>query len=82
MLSDCHMHTRYSADSDAEPEKMIQSAVAHGLEAICFTDHEDIGLFQEGKEWVIDTKAYFEELGRLKQRYARQIDVRIGIEMG
>lgn len=82
MLSDCHMHTRYSVDSDAEPEKMIQSAAARGLKTICFTDHEDIGLFNEGKEWVIDTKAYFEELGILKQRYAGQIDVRIGIEMG
>ena len=37
MLSDCHMHTGFSLDSDANPEDMIESALAKGLDAVCFT---------------------------------------------
>ena len=41
MLWDTHLHTRYSGDSTAEPEDMVQAALQHGLDGICFTDHID-----------------------------------------
>ena len=37
MLWDTHLHTRYSGDSTAEPEDMVQAALQHGLDGICFT---------------------------------------------
>ena len=51
MLSDCHMHTGFSLDSDANPEDMIDSALAKGLDAVCFKD--DI---REGNQWTFDVK--------------------------
>ena len=43
MLWDTHLHTRYSGDSTAEPEDMVQAALQHGLDGIGFTDHiEDV----------------------------------------
>ena len=44
MLWDTHLHTRYSGDSTAEPEDMVQAALQHGLDGICFTDHIDYDL--------------------------------------
>ena len=41
MISDCHLHTNFSHDSDAKPEEMIQGAIDKGLNTICITDHFD-----------------------------------------
>lgn len=38
---DFHLHTRFSADSRAEPRDYCLQALARGFEAICFTDHAD-----------------------------------------
>ena len=38
-LIDCHTHTYYSPDSDADPEKMVEKAIDLGLEAYAITDH-------------------------------------------
>lgn len=82
MLADCHMHTHFSVDSDAEPEEMVKEAVRKGLKTICFTDHEDKDVVVEGQEWVFDPEEYFRELGKLKEAYADKICVRIGVEIG
>ncbi len=82
MLSDCHMHTAFSADSETNPEEMIKSAAAKGLSAVCITDHEDIDFPDKEKNWTFDVKPYFECLEDLKERYRRKIDLRIGVEIG
>ncbi len=38
-LADCHLHTRYSFDSQAEPEAILTRANQLGLTACCITDH-------------------------------------------
>ncbi len=48
MLSDYHMHTEFSLDSEAVPEEMAESAAAKGLAAVCITDHEDKDNISEG----------------------------------
>ena len=37
--SDCHMHTCFSADSEATVTSMLDAAVEKGLEGVCITDH-------------------------------------------
>ena len=54
MRADCHMHTYFSGDSEAKPEDMVLSAIDKGLEAICFTDHEDIDYYCDDIEFVFD----------------------------
>ncbi len=39
MRADYHMHTEFSFDSSASLSAQIQSAIDHGLEEICLTDH-------------------------------------------
>lgn len=82
MLADCHVHTYFSKDSKADPEEMVKSAIERGLNAVCFTDHEDKNFICEGEEYVIDTDAYFHQMHMLQEKYARQIDIRIGVELG
>lgn len=82
MLSDCHMHTRFSLDSDAEPEEMIKSGIKKGLDAVCITDHEDHDYISEGNEWTFDVEQYFACMSELREKYCGRIPVRIGAEIG
>ena len=82
MRADCHMHTYFSGDSEAKPEDMVLSAIDKGLEAICFTDHEDIDYFCDDIEFVFDPERYFKELEELREKYKGKLDIRIGVEFG
>lgn len=80
--ADYHMHTRFSSDSDAEPEDMIKGALEKGLETICITDHQDTD-YPEGKDlFQIDMESYIPTLEKLKETYKDKIDVGIGVEIG
>ena len=57
MLWDTHLHTRYSGDSTAEPEDMVQAALQHGLDGICFTDHIDYDYPKEPELFLFDMDA-------------------------
>ena len=72
MLWDTHLHTRYSGDSTAEPEDMVQAALQHGLDGICFTDHIDYDYPKEPELFLFDMDAYQKELSELKEKYDKQ----------
>lgn len=36
---DLHIHSKYSADNDSDPEEIINKAIESGLDAIAFTEH-------------------------------------------
>lgn len=84
MKADFHTHTNFSTDADrnSAPEVMIQSAIQHGLETICITDHMDPDFDDIGEEFVFDTEAYFQTLLPLQEKYRDQIEVLIGVEFG
>ena len=44
MLSDYHIHCKYSDDSEEDLEKIIETAINKGIGEICFTDHVDYGI--------------------------------------
>ena len=44
MLTDYHVHTKYSDDSEYPMEEVVRDAIALGLSEICFTDHVDYGI--------------------------------------
>lgn len=82
MLSDCHMHTKFSADSDADMEEMICAAGKKNLRRICFTEHQDIGMESEGERFEVDMERYQETVRRLQDKYADRISIGFGVEMG
>ncbi len=80
MISDCHMHTRFSTDSDAPLEKMAEQALKLGMKRICVTDHYDMEY--PGGEFSLDTASYLKELEALGERYAGRLEIRRGVELG
>lgn len=77
---DYHMHTKFSADSEANPREHILKAIEKGLDEICFTDHQDFEY--PFMSFDLDVDAYFNELKLLKEEYKDQIRIKIGVEIG
>lgn len=84
MISDYHVHTFFSTDSEALPEEHISKAIALGMKEICFTDHVDYDYPPENgqKIFMIEPDKYFAELSALKDKYAGMIKIKIGVELG
>ena len=79
MIGDRHLHTNYSVDSKEPPENVIHAAIRKGMKEICITDHKD---FDFGPAWSLDLPAYYKGITELKEKYAGQIDVHFGVEVG
>ena len=86
ITSDFHMHTSFSTDSDTDPEAMVRGALEKGLQTICITDHmdRDYPFCEELGEnaFLFEVDEYFRKLRELQEKYAGQIEIRIGMELG
>lgn len=93
ILSDFHMHSEFSSDSDAPMEDMIKRAIQLGLKQICFTDHMDYdypklaldktsGSEEKYLDFLFDANSYMRQLNQLKNTYAEQIEILAGVELG
>lgn len=86
ILADYHLHSNHSGDSGAKMEDMVLSAINKGLKYMCFTDHMDFdypygpndtpGMFE------LNADRYIYEAACLKEKYAGQIGINIGLELG
>ncbi len=84
ILTDSHIHSCFSSDSDTPCEQIIQTAIKKGMNSICFTDHNDYGYPLENGNlmFALDFSSYVDTLSALKERYKGQITIRIGVEQG
>ncbi len=86
IITDMHVHSHFSSDSEESPEAIIRTAIEKGFPCIYFTDHHDIDFPVHPSEpdmnFQLDFDAYFSVLNELKQRYEKQIRVYIGVEQG
>ena len=56
MLIDMHLHERtYSPDSIQSLQDMVETAKSRGLDAICITDHDSMGLRQKAADYSRET---------------------------
>lgn len=74
MIMDLHNHTFYSYDGVDSPECVIENAIKNGVDAVGITDHQ----FSIGR----DIGRYVERLLECKRKYAGQIRVLAGLEIG
>ena len=51
MKSDLHIHTLYS-DGVFSPEKIVDTAIDVGLQAIALTDHDNVLSYQVAKDYL------------------------------
>jgi len=86
ILSDYHMHSSFSGDSETPMERMIEQAIKLGLTHICFTEHMDKDFpVTEGEpiiDFEVNVDSYLYELLRCRKKYEKQIRVNFGIELG
>ncbi len=84
--ADYHMHSHFSGDSTEPMELMVQSAIQKGLTHICFTEHMDMDYPVSDKTpegmFLLNTDSYLYDLLKLKNKYAEQIKVAFGVELG
>jgi histidinol-phosphatase (PHP family) len=86
ITADYHLHSSFSGDSETGMEEMILRGIAAGLDKLCFTEHLDLDYpatdtLPEGY-FLLDTDTYFAELESLRAKYAAQISVLSGVELG
>lgn len=86
ITTDYHLHTYFSGDSDTPMEDMVKQAISLGLTHICFTEHMDMDQppspHGEILDFEVNTDSYLFELITLKEKYAKEIQVNFGIELG
>lgn len=94
LFADYHVHTEFSDDSVYPMERVIEDAIAMGMDEICITDHVDYGIKLDwdcGKEIQyrngaplanVDYPRYFEKIAKMKGLYGDQIRIRTGLEIG
>lgn len=97
MLSDYHVHTSFSDDSEELMENVVKEAISLKLDEICFTDHVDYGIKLDRDEstdeaikknivrradFNVDYPAYFSEIKHLQQKYKDTITIKAGLEFG
>ena len=80
MLADFHIHTCFSGDSEADVDKIIESAIEKGMRYMAITDHNDFE-FENGT-FELDVERYFKCISDKKAEYKRQIQISVGIECG
>ena len=79
MIADLHIHTQRSCDSKEYMEEYCRKAVLEGITCICFTDHVDYNINDEGYGYY-DPEQYFRDFERVKKEYGERILLLSGIE--
>jgi len=82
IMTDYHMHTNFSVDSNAPMEEMIEASIQKGLNEIVFTDHADY--MSDGKPFPcqIQFDKYINVFRGMQKKYEGRITLRLGIELG
>lgn len=86
MLSDFHLHSSFSSDSEADMKDILNKAISLNMASICITDHYDMDFpidpVEPEMNFDLNTDAYFKYMSQLKEQYKPSIDLKIGIELG
>lgn len=83
IIADSHVHSEFSSDSQAPMEQMIDRAIELGLKKLYFTDHMDYDYPPiSDLDFLFNEKDYFDKIKGLKEKYANQIKLFVGIELG
>ncbi len=80
ILRDLHCHTCF-CDGKNTPEEMVRSALSKGMAAIGISGHGYTAFDTRYCMSVKATEEYKTEIRRLKEKYAGQIEILLGIEL-
>ncbi|MGN1104644.1 MAG: histidinol-phosphatase HisJ family protein, partial [Candidatus Coproplasma sp.] len=82
-MVDVHLHTKFSFDSEEEPENYIKEMAKHGVIKIGFSEHYDYDAFLDGEKDITlaDLEGYTENVINLRNNH-KEIEILQGIEFG
>ncbi|MFA7598524.1 MAG: histidinol-phosphatase HisJ family protein [Candidatus Cloacimonas sp.] len=78
---DYHMHSKFSADSTASMDEMIEKAIATGYQEIAFTEHFDLIPEEIEIYGVPSYRKYSLAIEEMRRRYP-EISILKGVELG
>lgn len=86
ITADYHLHSSFSKDAKNTMEEMILKGIKLGLKTLCFTEHFELDFpisaeIPEGY-FSLNTDSYLYDLLGLRDKYAGQIAVNFGVELG
>ena len=93
ILTDCHTHTQFSVDSEADINEMLEKACSLGLAAYAVTDHCECNRWFSKEHYADDpTYPYYDfgidfensvsAVSKLKEKYEGRLNLICGVEMG
>ena len=84
--ADFHLHSSFSEDCNISMEEMIQAGILKGLTEMCFTEHNDFDYPKKNDSdrdlFLLNVDSYLYELLNMRKKYAGQIKLLFGIEIG
>ncbi|MDL2253902.1 histidinol-phosphatase HisJ family protein [Ruminococcaceae bacterium OttesenSCG-928-I18] len=80
-LPDYHVHSYFSADSNARHLETAQAAKKRGITDLCFTDHMDLGHSDEGFNRIPDFEG-MQLAAKDAQEKVPEMHIRCGLEAG
>ena len=83
-FTDGHVHTVYCHHAVGDMEDYVVAAIGKGLTKIVFLEHMEEGIDSSRVTWLTedDFELYFAEGLRLKSKYADQLSIGLGVEVG
>ena len=80
LVSDLHVHSVYSCDSEARMEDLCEAAIRAGLQQIAFTEHMDFIVEEEdtGSFCYVD---YMDAVARCRKQFSPTLTIIAGIEV-
>ncbi len=83
MPVDYHLHSQFSGDSKTTLDAICSAAIARGLKEIAITDHMDYSYPDiHPDHQIADIDHYINTIAQYQQKYAGQLTIRTGIEIG
>ena len=83
ILTDCHLHSSFSFDSECNLLDIINTAIKNNYTHICLTDHYDLDFPKEyNMDFTFDLDIYFKTLKEAVKKYSESITILSGIELG
>ena len=82
IISDYHVHSEFSGDSIQNIDELISKAISMGLEEIAITDHLEYDMEGIPGKWILDLESYTQKIGIMKEKYRKDIEIKLGVEIG
>lgn len=84
IITDCHVHSRFSSDSQADVKKLMEEAMKRRFPYFYLTDHMDYDFpeNEEGLSFLFDPEEYFSFLKECQMKCGPLLTIRRGIEVG